>query len=429
MKMIQKNIAILLLLFATFGFASCGDDNSIDSIIPQIEVNNSTIDVDYNSGKTTIDVTSNVIYFANIMSGKEWLSYEFTDNCKTLTIAYTENKDIDDRVGIIELSKGDKIITLVVTQSGNPDASGPKDTEIAFSIGSAGGGVYQTIVITSDECAKIPIGSTVVFECEGEGSIDGSYTGFSSVNLTVVNGKAELIWTAEIASTASGESGFMAMLWGDAMVTRVFIPASAATKPTKVEVEFNIGSAGGGMYKTVVITSAECAKIPIGSTVVFECEGEGSIDGSYTGFPSVSTTVENGKAKIIWTEDIATAAADETGFMAMLWDEALVTNVYYANPVEVEFSIGSAGDGTYKTVVITSAECAKIPIGNTVVFECDGEGSIDGSYTGFTSVNVTISNGYAEIIWTEEIATMTAGETGFMAMLWDSAVVKKVVYY
>jgi hypothetical protein len=429
MEKLKIIIATLLLLFTTSVFTSCDNDDNVEELAPEITIGQSALNVGYGAGNATIDVTSNVIYFANVNSGSEWLSYEFSDNCKTFNISYKENDAVTERTGIIELSRGEKSVFLTVVQEGNPNAAEPQDTEIEFTIGSAGGGMYSTVMISSAESTKIPVGSTVVFECTGEGSISGAYTGFGMVDVTVADGKAVITWTQEIADAAAGENGFLCMLWGDVTVTRVYIPAEPAEKPTKVDVPFTIGSAGGGMYSTVMISSAESAKIPVGSTVVFECTGEGSISGAYTGFGMVDVTVADGRAVIIWTQEIADAAAGENGFLCMLWGDVSVTRVYYANPKDIVVSEGTAGGGMYKTVLISSEEAAKIPVGSTVVFECMGEGSISGAYTGFDMVDVTVADGKAVIIWTQAIADAVAGESGFLCMLWGDVSVVKSYYY
>jgi hypothetical protein len=436
MKYLNIITAALLMLFASSVFTACDDGYEIpvDTTIPEISVENaSVINVGYEMGEQVMAVKSNVVYFANVTLGSDWLSCQFTDNLQTFTIKYAQNKTADQRTGTIELSKGDKSVILTVVQEGDPNAAGPQDVDIPFEIGEAGGGMYKTVHIATADAAKIPVGKTIIFECTGVGSINGDYTGFSMVNLSVNNAPVSLVWTQEIATAAAGENGFLCMLWDDALVTRIYIPA-----PTPdVDIPFTNGEAGGGMYKTVLISSADAANIPVGSTVIFEATGEGSINGAYTGFSMIDATFADGKAELVWTEAIATASQGDNGFICMIFGDATVTRVYIpgtatptAKPtrVNVSFTNGEAGGGMYKTVLISSADAANIPVGSTVVFEASGEGSVNGSYTGFSMVDATFANGRAELVWTQAIATASQGDNGFICMIFGDATVTKVYY-
>jgi hypothetical protein len=422
MKKIEIIIATFLLLFTTSVFTSC-DDSDVETLVPQITLPMEVINVGYDAGKVTVDVTSNVIYFANVTPGSNWLSYEFSDNCKTLTVAYAENDIATKRTGTIELSKGDKIVTLTVIQEGNPDAGEPQDTEIAFELIEVPQMNGYRIAISAEECMKIPIGATVVFECEGEGSIDGAMLGSSFINIAVSNGQGTLIWTQEIATAA--ENGINALLFG-VTVTRVYIPATP--KPVNIEIAFELIYVAQMDGYRLVISPEECAKIPVGAIVVFNCEGEGSIDGAYSGSPLVNVAVSNGRGTLIWTQEIATAAA-ENGISALLFG-ITVTEIYVPTPVDVVFELVYVAQMDGYRLVISPEECGKIPIGATVVFECEGEGSINGAYSGSPLVNVAVSNGQGTLIWAEQIAAAAAeNSTGISALLFDGVTVTGVYYY
>lgn len=315
----------MLLFSALFLFTSCSKEDNFQELNPKIETNTTDINLGYEAGSTTLDVTSNVIYYANITSGKSWLTYKFSDNARTISIVYSENPDETERSGTVELSRGDEIVTLTITQEGNPNAGAPKDIEIAFTIGKVNNGAITSLTISPEESTKIPVGSSLIFECDGEGRISGSFTGFSSVNNTIENGKVVITWSQAIADAAAA-GGFTVLFFdGDFTVTRVYVPAPKL--PT--DISFTLPKVNNGTITSLAISAEESAKIPVGSTVTFICDGEGRIDGSFTGFASVKQTVTNGEVTFVWSADIAEAAS-ANGFTVLFFDgDFTVTRAYY----------------------------------------------------------------------------------------------------
>lgn len=396
----------------SLGLFSCKDDAE-QLIVPSITSSTTDYSVDYKEGTIKTDVASNVIYYATVdAASKKWLFYQFSDTCKTLTLKYVESDTIVARTGKITLTKGDASIVLTVKQAGNPDAgTGLKRVILPFTVTT---GTYNILRATAADCAKIPVGSTVVFECSSGdvGSIsflDATYATFFAGS--PVDGKITFVWTNDMAvKTASG--GIMALLNSGLTITNMYCLY------TKKALVYTLQSGGG--YDFLRVTNVEGSKILVGSTVTFECSADaGSM--KLMNPTTYATLAEgspvNGKFNVTWTQAMVDATASG-GIMTMLLGGVKVTAlnyVYIKTKIVYTFQAG----GGYNFLKTVAKESAKIPVGATVVFECKADAGtirLMNPTTYATLAEGSPVNKKFTVIWTSDMAKASA-TGGIMAML------------
>ncbi len=414
MKAYRYYYSILFAISITFMLVSCEDD-TVEKIIPNIEVNQSEYDVDYSSGEITVDLTSNVIYYVSVEEdASEWLSYEFQDSCQTFIIKYDESDTIAIRSGVITLSKSDVEVPITITQAGNPNADNGKlkSMDLEYIIDSSSG--YTILSISAEECDKIPIGATVKFECGDGGTIsfiDGSYSEFMGGG--PVDGVFSFVWTQAIAdkTAASGLTGIL---------RDGFSISTASAIYSMSNVEYSIDSSSG--YTILSVAADECAGIPLDATVVFECTSdEGTIsllDGSYSEFAGGSPV--NGKLSFTWAQNIVDITTENGITTGIIRDNFDLSAMYY-NYVATDLQYVVTTSGGYTIMSVPVEECANIPIGATVVIECSSDAGtismLDSSY--FEYAGGSPVNGKFSFVWTQEIAVNNASSGITTAILRD----------
>ncbi len=404
MKKISIYLGMMIIIIMPTVFLSC-DDEMQEEIIPIIEPSQSEFDVEYTEGEVTVDFNSNVIFYATIEGEEEsWLSYSFKNNCKTLVITYLENDTTINRVGKITVVKSEVAKDITISQAGNPNANNGKlqKLDLNYSVSSAGG--YTVFSVPKEECDKIPIGATVVLECGDAGTIsllDASYAEF--VGGGPVNGTFSFVWTQGIANITA-ENGITTGILRDG-----FEINSAYVQYNKSNLEYSINSQGG--YTILSVAAEECAKIPAGSNVVFECPSdEGTIsllDPSYTEFAGGSPV--NGKFSFGWTNAIVDITAENGITTGILRNGFDVSSMYFTDlNTELQYTITSQGG--YTIFSVSLEECAKIPIGATVVLKCPSDAGtislLDATYTEYAGGSPV--NGEFSFLWTKDIAEITA---------------------
>lgn len=413
----SKIIYILLTLFVTsFIFFSCEEDEQMEVIIPEFNPSETEFNVEYTTGELNVDFNSNVIFYARVeKSDQSWLSYKFDNSCTTLIVSYLENDTVIDRIGQIIVSKSGVEDTLNITQAGNPNINigGLEKVDLNFTVDNSGG--YTVLNVAVEEVAKIPIGATVVMECpEDAGTIsllDATYSEY--MGGSPVSGEFKFVWTQEIAG--KGAAGMMGILRDGFNVSAMY-----CTYEKSANVEFTIDASGG--YTILMASVEECANIPIGASVIFECSGnDGTISllnpstyAEYAGGAPV-----NGKFVFTWTKEISGIAAT-SGMMGILRDGFNPTQIYTISVKnDLEFVIDASGG--YTVLTASAEDCFKIPIGAAVVFECSSDaGTISllnpttyAEYAGGAPVG-----GIFSFEWTSEIAGITAS-SGMMGILRD----------
>lgn len=417
---------ILFFLAITLFLSSCKDE-IVEPIVPAINPSQSTFNVDYKEGTSVVNFDSNVIFYATVNdSCKKWLSYKFTNNCKSLTLIYPENDTIVSRVGKITITKGDTKLDLKITQAGNPNAGSGKlkRIDLANSISTSGG--YTILSVAATESAKIPVGAIVVLSCASDvGSISllNSTTYAEYAGGVPVNGAFSFVWTPAMATATAGK-GIMGVLRDGVTVNGMYCLY------VKFAVPYTIATQGG--YTILNSIAAETAKIPIGSVITLDCANDvGTIS-----FLNTSTYAEyaggapvGGKFTFIWTKAIADQTAT-TGMMAVLRDGISVTNMSYVY-IKNDIVNTVATNGGYTILNVSAIESAKIPIGATVVFEtASNAGTISllntstyAEYAGGAPVNGVLS-----FVWTKVMVATTAGK-GIMGVLRDGFTINKMYYH
>lgn len=405
MKKSKPIFSIYFLLLILISLTSCEDDKTEEIVIPEINPSQTEFNVDYGAGGDTIELNANSIFYATVDQDDEsWLSYKFINNCTSLVVSYLENDTIVERTGNITLSKGDVSELLSFIQAGNPNASDGKYQKLAldYSVTSSGG--YTIFSVSADECNKIPIGATLMMECGDQGTIsllDASYNEY--VGGSPINGTFSFVWTQEIANITASAGITTGILRDGFEINAVYAVY------TKSNVEYAITTGGG--YTILSVTAEQCAKIPVGGNVVFECPSDDGtislLDASYTEFAGGSPV--NGKFSFAWTSDIESITELAGITTGILRDGFDVSNMYYTSVIkDLEYSISTGGG--YTILSVTVEECSKIPIGATVVFECPSDAGtislLDDTYTEFAGGSPV--DGEFSFVWTSEIAAKTA---------------------
>jgi len=401
MKELNIILAILIIFSSSFVFTSCSEDDEL-IIKATLELEKSEMTVPYTEGELTVGVAANDDYTVTVYeNGADWLSYEILNDGDSLLVSYASNDSTLERTGRLILINDDVMRFLDITQEGVPSSSITK-IDIDYAVNSSGG--YTIFSVSEQECDKIPIGATVVIDCGDEGTIsmlDASYTEY--VGGSPVNGSFSFVWTQEIANiTASG--GITTGVLRDGFEVNAVYAIY-----TKGNIEYSINSQGG--YTILSVSAEECAKIPKGANVIFECPSDDGtislLDASYNAFAEGSPV--NGLFSFNWTSaiaDITESAGITTGILRDGFD---ISSMYFTSVInDLEYNIDAQGG--YTILSVSAEECAKIPIGATVVFECpsdDGTVSLlDSNYQSFAEGAPV--NGEFSFIWTKEIAAITA---------------------
>jgi hypothetical protein len=405
MKKTRIVIGIMMALVMPLVFLSCDKDETEPVPIPDIQVSQTEFDVDYKAGEIPIDFTSNVIFYANVdPASQNWLSAVFSDTCQSLKLVYAESDTVNARTGTVTLSKGDSAVVITVNQAGNPNAgSGLRRVDVEYTIQTGGG--YTILRAVDTEAAKIPVGSTLVYECSSD---VGSIRMMNPTTYAVlaegapINGKIQIVWTKDMAAAGS----IMTMLIGGCPVTDLYGLYG------RKGIEYTIQTGGG--YTFVLTTIEEAAKIPLGATVTFECSSDvGSIrmmnPTTYAVLAQGSPV--NGQFSVVWSQDMVAAGS----IMAMLIDGCPVTGMHYIYVrTDIEYTIQTGGG--YTILRAEATEAAKIPLGSTLVYVCSSDvGSIRmmNPTTYAVLAEGAPVNGIIQIVWNKDMAA--AG--GIMAML------------
>jgi len=427
MKKLNFIYNILFILAVALFFSSCKDEIVVEPIVPSINPSQSTFSVDYKEGNTVVNFDSNVIFYATVNdSCKKWLSYKFTDNCKSLTLIYPENDTIVSRVGKITISKGDTKMDLKITQAGNPNAGSGKlkKIDLVNSIASSGG--YTILSVAATESAKIPVGAIVVLPCAADAgtiSLINSSTYAEYAGGAPVGGAFSFVWTQAMATQTAGK-GIMAMLRGGVSVTGMYCLY------TKFALPYTIATQGG--YTILNSTAAETAKIPVGAVITLDCAsdvGTASFLNSATYAEYAGGAPVSGKLTFIWTKAIADQTAGK-GMMAILRDGISVTNMSYVYVKSDIVNTVSTGGG-YTVLNVTAVESAKIPVGATVVFETASDAgtiSLLNSSTYAEYAGGAPVNGVFSFVWTKDMVTTTAGK-GIMGLVRDGFTINKMYFH
>jgi hypothetical protein len=427
MKKLLSIYSILFVLASILLFSSCKDEETIEPIVPAINPSQSTFNVDYKEGTTVVNFDSNVIFYATVNdSCKKWLSYKFTNNCKSLTLIYPENDTIVSRVGKIAISKGDTKLNLKITQAGNPNAGSGKLKKIDLANSIANSGGYTILSVTATESAKIPIGATVVLPCAADAgtiSFINSSTYAEYAGGAPVGGAFSFVWTQAMATQTAGK-GLMAMLRGGVTVTGMYCLYLKFAAPYTIATQ--------GSYTILNSTATEVAKIPVGAVITLDCAS----DVGTVSFINSSTYAEyaggapvGGKVTFVWTKAMADQTAGK-GIMAMLRGGISVTNMSYVY-VKGDIVNSVATNGGYTILNVSAVESAKIPVGATVVFETAGDAgtiSLINSSTYAEYAGGAPANGVFSFVWTKDMVTTTAGK-GIMGILRGGFTINKMYYH
>jgi hypothetical protein len=420
----MKNLIIIFNILSaiviTMLVPSCKDDN-VELIVPSITAPKTDFSVDYKEGTIETNITSNVIYYANVdANSKKWLSYSFSDTCKTLTVNYAASDTTAARRGTITVSKGDAKIVLTVNQVGNPNAlPGLLRVNIAYTLATTPTNMLR---VTTTEAAKIPVGSTVVFECAGDvgsNSLINTSTYAEYAGGSPVNKRIQFIWTKEMATQAA-PAGIVALLKDGIQITDMYCLFS------KTIHAFALSSAGG--YNFLNASAEEAAKIPVGANLVFECASNVTMVMLLNGqVPYASGSPVNGKFQITWTQEMADITAG-VGIRGVLMGGSQVTamySIYVKN--KIAYSLSSAGG--YNFLNASADESAKIPLGATLVVVCADNVSmvmlLNGS-TPFASGSPV--KGKFTVVWTKEMAGYAKG-TGIRGVLIGGSQVTDLYYH
>lgn len=425
MKKLYVLYNILFVLAVTLIFSSCEKDETVEPIVPSINPSQSSFNVDYKEGTSVVNFDSNVIFYATINdSCKKWLSYKFTNNCKSLTLIYPQNDTIVSRVGKIDITKGDTKLTLKITQAGNPNAGSGKLKRINLQY-TINTGAYTTLSVSATESAKIPIGATVVLPCAADAgtiSLINSTTYAEYAGGTPVGGAFSFVWTKEMATITAGK-GITGILRGGVSVTGIYCQYISYALP------YSIATQGG--YTILSCAAADAAKIPLGAVITLDCAadaGTASFINSATYAEYAGGAPVGGKISFVWTKEIATITSGK-GIMAILRNGISVTNMSYVYVKgDIVYSVTTGG---YTILNAAATESAKIPVGATVVVETASDAgtiSLINSSTYAEYAGGAPVSGVFSFIWTKDMVTTTAGK-GIMGILRGGFTVNKMYYH
>lgn len=401
MKRNKILLAALIILGLPFMFLSCSEEDEV-IIKATLELEQGELSVPYTAGDTIIGVSANDDYTVTLYEDAgDWISYEIQNNGESLLVSYTPNDSTLERTGRLIIINDDVMRFLDIKQEGVP-SSGSNKIDIEYTVTTQGG--YTIFSVGEQECNKIPIGATVVIDCGDVGTIsllDANYTEY--VGGGPVNGTFSFVWTQEIANiTATG--GITTGVLRDG-----FEINSVYAVYTKGNLQYSINSQGG--YTILSVSAEECAKVPVGSNVIFECPSDAGtvslLDASYNEFAGGSPV--NGLFSFGWTSAIAEITESAGITTGVLRDGFDISSMYFTSVItDLEYSVNNQGG--YTIFSVTVEECAKIPIGATVVFECPSDAGtislLDANYAAFAEGGPV--NGVFSFVWTKEIAAITA---------------------
>jgi len=401
MKELKIILAVIIIFSSSFVFTSCSEDDEI-FIKATLELEESAATVPYTEGELTVGVTANDDYNVTVyQNGIGWLDYEILNEGDSLKVFYTANDSTLERTGRLILINDDVMRFYDITQEGIPTSSITK-IDIDYAVNSSGG--YTIFSVSEQECNKIPIGATLVIDCGDAGTIsllDASYNEY--MGGSPVNGSFSFVWTQEIANTTASGGITTGVLRDGFEVNAVYAIY------TKGNIEYAINSQGG--YTILSVSAEECAKIPKGANVIFECPSDDGtvslLDASYNAY--VEGSPVNGFFSFSWTSAIAGITESAGITTGILRDGFDVSSMYFTSVInDLEYTINDQGG--YTILSVSAEECAKIPIGATLVFECpsdDGTISLlDSNYQSFAEGGPV--NGEFSFVWTKEIAAITA---------------------
>jgi len=401
MKQNRILLAALIILTLPFMFSSCSEDDE-PIIKATLELGQSEMIVPYTAGSFTIGVTANDDYTVTVDdTGIDWLTYEFIEDGDSLMVSYVQNDSTIVRKSRLIIINDDVMRFLNVAQDGFPTSNLTK-IDLNYTVSTGGG--YTILSIPDEYCDQIPIGSTVVLNCGESGSIsflDATYAEFAGG--VPVNGTFSFVWTQAIANKTAG-SGITTGVLRDG-----FEVTGAYAIYTKTNLEYVINEGGG--YTIFSVTAEECDKIPVGATLDFLCPSDnGSIsllDATYT--PYAGGSPVNGKFSFAWTNEIAAITVESGITTGVIRDGFDVSSLFFIDMnTELEYSINEGGG--YTIFSVSLEECAKIPIGATVVLECPSDAGtislLDATYTPYAGGSPV--NGEFSFVWTKEIAAITA---------------------
>lgn len=375
----------MTLLIIVFIY-SCDKQSEEIYIIPEVNIPNSTINVGYESGKTNTNITSNVIYYVTVdEADKDWLKYSFTDSCQTLWLSYTENTDtMLSRTGHVTISIDNvsEIITVFQAKATPPRIKPVLDIEYQLS--------GNSLVISAEECVKIPLGSFIEIESSSQ---SGSFqlSGFDKVFGNQIEGKFGFVWTAEMDSI--GALNGLTGLLGDG-----FTPSKMyASYVKKMHSWKEAGSVnfGGVVYNFIEIPANETPNIPIRSTIYVECPND--VGAFIIGF-SKRLYPSGGEVFFPWK----TEYINQSGVAQFIRTGGFEVSKIYSTSFRIDLFPEVEEAGVNKILTLNSEETAYIPIGATVVIKCeDDHGTI--SINGFPELTGSPVNGEFSFIWTSAI--------------------------
>ncbi|MDX8341161.1 hypothetical protein SLH46_18325 [Draconibacterium sp. IB214405] len=401
MKELKIILAVLIIFSSACVFTSCSEDDEV-IIKATLELEQGDVSVPYTEGSFTIGVAANGEYNVTVdETGTDWLSYEIVDGGDSLKVSFVQNDSTLVRTSRLIIINDDVMRFLNVDQEGFPTTS-ITTVDLNYTVTTGGG--YTILSVPDEDCDQIPIGSTVVFECGDAGSIsflDATYTEYAGG--IPVNGMFSFVWTQEIANITAGSGITTGILRDGFEVTGAYAMFS------KTSLEYTITEGGG--YTIFSVTAEECEKIPVGATLNFSCPSDnGSIsllDATYAEYAGGSPV--NGKFSFGWTNAIAATTAESGITTGVIRDGFDVSSLFFIDMnTELEYSINEGGG--YTIFSVSLEECAKIPIGATVVLECPSDAGtislLDATYTEYAGGSPV--NGEFSFVWTKEIAAITA---------------------
>ncbi|WP_163718503.1 BACON domain-containing protein [Mangrovibacterium lignilyticum] len=401
MKELKIILTVLVIFSSICVFTSCSDDDEV-IIKATLELEKSETTVPYTAGSFTVGVSANNEYSVTVdETGTDWLTYEIVDSGDSLNVSYIQNDSTLVRTSRLIVINDDVMRFLYVDQEGFPSSS-ITTVDLNYTVTTGGG--YTILSVPDEDCDQIPIGSTVVFECGESGSIsflDASYTEFAGG--IPVNGTFSFVWTQEIANITAGSGITTGILRDGFEVTGAYAMFS------KTSLEYSINEGGG--YTIFSVSAEECEKIPIGATLDFSCPSDNGtislLDATYAEYAGGSPV--NGKFSFSWTNGIAATTAESGITTGVLRDGFDISSLFFIDMnTDLEYSIVESGG--YTIFSVSLEECAKIPIGATVVLECPSDAGtislLDATYTEYAGGSPV--NGEFSFVWTKEIAAITA---------------------
>lgn len=411
------NILWALVLCALLPAASCTkaipwDDGERK---PVIKGETKTVAVPWPAGETVLNVEQTEGFDVRISEDAAgWLSASGSGS--SVTVSYAENPGLG-RSGQVILTKEDVMWIFTVNQDLNP-TSGPHDIDLLFV---ERGRVYGMIIygIEAADLSRIPVGDKVVFDMtNNQGSLiiyDGS-TNATILEQAPVSGKIVVEWTEELKNAALG----FRMSTEENPIVKIHYTNIDDNLPREIEVPFSLLGEMGGM----VIYGFEAgafADVEPGMDVIFEFEtSEGGLSVlTSANVPFAAAPIENGKATISWTEDMAGAAAGGGRIILAEGNGNHLVRIHAADggtpdgPKVFEIACPDPRPGMpIQIYAFDAGAFDAVPAGYELVFELEnsqGDFNILDA-TGGPVVGVAeLTESVFKVIWTEEYAGKVAG--------------------